>query len=67
MTLNKVGIDLHKVEAILEWPLPATLKQLMGFLSLSIYYRKFVKLKVIVEFPSKLPYLVLFLFMKRDN
>jgi hypothetical protein len=38
-----VAPDPSKVQAILDWPTPKTLKQLRGFLGLSGYYRKFIK------------------------
>jgi len=38
-----VSTDPHKIEAILNWPLPCNIKQLKGFLGLTGYYRRFVK------------------------
>ncbi|MCH80967.1 Ty3/gypsy retrotransposon protein, partial [Trifolium medium] len=38
-----VGPDPSKVQAIVAWPVPKTLKALRGFLGLSGYYRKFIK------------------------
>jgi hypothetical protein len=37
-----VSTDPHKIEAILNWPLPCNIKQLRG-LGLTGYYRRFVK------------------------
>ncbi|XP_020245319.1 uncharacterized protein LOC109823445 [Asparagus officinalis] len=38
-----VGVDPKKIEAIVDWPRPKTLKGLRGFLDLAGYYRKFIK------------------------
>ncbi|KAF7838882.1 Ty3/gypsy retrotransposon protein [Senna tora] len=37
-----VEMDPAKIQAIIEWPLPTTIKQLRGFLGLSGYYRRFI-------------------------
>ena len=40
---QRVMADPKKVESILSWPKPTTVRQLKGFLGLEGYYRKFVK------------------------
>jgi len=38
-----VGMEQAKIKAVLDWPAPENRKQLMSFLGLANYYRKFIK------------------------
>lgn len=39
----RVRADPRKIQAIVDWPFPKTLKSLRGFLGLTGYYHKFIQ------------------------
>jgi hypothetical protein len=38
-----VKVDPNNINAMMDWPIPKTLKNLRGFFCLTCYYRKFVR------------------------
>lgn len=42
MSSHDVDADPSKIQDIIAWPIPKTIKELRGFLELTGYYRKFV-------------------------
>ena len=40
---NGVSVDQEKIQGVLRWPTPTSIKALRGFLGLTGYYRKFIK------------------------
>jgi hypothetical protein len=43
-----VKMDNHKVQTVIDWPIPSNVKQLRGFLGLTGYYRRFIKFYVTI-------------------
>ncbi|GJW26149.1 reverse transcriptase [Tanacetum coccineum] len=46
-----VSIDSSKIQAMQNWPIPQTIKQLRGFLGLTCYYRRFIKNYALISQP----------------
>ncbi|XP_042051252.1 uncharacterized protein LOC121796474 [Salvia splendens] len=48
---GKLRADPSKIEAMVDWPTPTTVKQLRGFLGLTGYYRRFIAHYAIIASP----------------
>lgn len=46
-----VAMETSKIQAILEWPQPVSIKQLRGFLGLTGYYRQFIQSYAMIAGP----------------
>ncbi|GJT10314.1 ty3-gypsy retrotransposon protein [Tanacetum coccineum] len=51
ITDKGVATDPSKVEAMVQWPVPTTIKQLKGFLGLTGYYRRFIRDYALISQP----------------
>ena len=40
---DRIKIEEEKVKAVLDWPVPKSVKEVQKFLELANYYRRFVK------------------------
>jgi hypothetical protein len=43
ISANDVAMDEDKVQAVLAWPVPSTVRVVSAFLGLASYYRRFIK------------------------
>lgn len=46
-----MAVDPDKIKAMQDWPIPASLKELRGFLGLTGYYRRFIHHYAQLAFP----------------
>ena len=42
VSLASIGMDPKKIESILEWPVPRSVKEVQSFLGFANFYRKFI-------------------------
>ena len=48
---NEVRMEKEKVQEVIEWPVPKSVKEVQKFLGLANYYRQFVKDFAIIAKP----------------
>jgi len=51
VTEEGVQVDESKITVVNQWPIPTTVKQLLAFLGLTSYYRRFIKNFAIIDEP----------------